>query len=124
MIVVDSSGWIEYFADGPYAADVAVTLRKPAAVLTPSIAVYEVYKWIKRQQSEERALEAVAAMKKTRIVDLTEEVALTAADLSLAHGLAMADSIMLAVARLHGAALLTADSDFSGLEGVTVLPKN
>lgn len=123
MIVVDSSGWIEFLADGRYADEVANKLRKPSAVLTPTIALYEVYKWMKRERSEESALAAVAAMKKTRVVDVTEEVALTAADLSTALGLAMADSIMLAVARLHQAELLTTDGDLDGVEGVTVLPK-
>ncbi|MGK2856896.1 MAG: type II toxin-antitoxin system VapC family toxin [Thermoanaerobaculia bacterium] len=123
MIVVDSSGWIEFFADGPHAEEFAARLRNPAAVLTPTIAVYEVYKWIKRERSEEEALQAVATMKKTRIVDLTEELALTAADLSLSHGLAMADSMMLAVARTNSAELATTDSGFAGIEGVILTSK-
>ena len=123
MIVIDSSGWIEFFADGPHAEEFAARLRNPASVLTPTIAVYEVYKWIKRERSEEEALQAVATMKKTRIVDLTEELALTAADLSLSHSLAMADSMMLAVARANNAQLATTDSGFAGIEGVTLFSK-
>ena len=123
MIVIDSSGWIEFFADGPHAEEFAAKLRNPASVLTSTIAIYEVYKWIKRERSEEEALQAVAAMKKTRIVALTEELALTAADLSLSHGLAMADSMMLAVARATGSQLATTDSGFGRFEGVTVFSK-
>ena len=123
MIVIDSSGWIEFFADGPHAEEFAAKLRNPASVLTSTIAIYEVYKWIKRERSEEEALQAVAAMKKTRIVALTEELALTAADLSLSHGLAMADSMMLAVARAAGSQLATTDSGFGRFEGVTVFSK-
>lgn len=123
MIVVDSSGWIEFFADGPHAEQFAARLRNPASVLTPTIAIYEVYEWIKRERSEEEALQAVAAMKRTRIVDLTEELALFAADLSLSHGLAMADSMMLAVARANSAQLATTDSEFAGIDGVIVLSK-
>ena len=92
-------------------------------MLTPTVAIYEVYKWVKRERTEEEAVEAVATMKKTRIVDLTEELALSAADLSLAHKLAMADSMMLAVARAHGAELFTTDSAFKGIPGVTVFSK-
>jgi predicted nucleic acid-binding protein len=99
LIVLDSSGWIEFFADGPHAAEFAARLRVPANVITPTVAIYEVYKWIKRERSEDDALAAVATMKKTTVADLTEEVALTAADLSLAHSLAMADAMMLAFAR-------------------------
>lgn len=123
MIVVDSSGWIEFFADGPHAEAFAARLRTPGSVLTPTIAVCEVYKWIKRERSEEDALQAVAAMKRTRIVELTEELALTAADLSLSHGLAMADSMMLAVARARNAPLATTDSGFEGIDGVIIFSK-
>ena len=123
MIVIDSSGWIEFFADGPYADEFASRLRNTASVLTPTIALYEVYKWIKRERSEEDALQAVAAMKRTRILELTEELALTAADLSLAHGLAMADSMMLAAARTNNAQLMTTDAGFEGIDGVTVLAR-
>lgn len=123
MTVIDSSGWIEFFADGLHASEFAARLRRPADVITPTVAMYEVYKWIKRERSEDVALEAVATMKKTTVADLTEEVALTAADLSLAHGLAMADAMMLAFAREHRAELITTDSGFTGLAGVTVFSK-
>lgn len=123
MIVLDSSGWIEFFADGPHAEEFAARLRQPANVITLTVAVYEVYKWIKRERSEEEAMRAVATMKKTTLVDLTEELALTAADLSLAHNLAMADSMMLACARAHRAELVTTDSGFAEIAGVTVFSK-
>lgn len=123
MIVVDSSGWLEFFSDGPHAEEFATRLRNPATVLTPTIALYEVYKVAKRERSEEEAVRAVAMMKKTRIVDLTDEIALTAADLSLAHKLSMADSIMLAVARAYDAELATTDAGFAGIHGVMVFSK-
>lgn len=123
MIVIDSSGWIEFFADGPYSEELATRLRQPTSVITLTVAIYEVYKWIKRERSEEEAIQAVATMNKTTIVDLSSELALTAADLSLAHNLAMADSMMLACARAHRAELVTTDSGYSGIEGVTVFSK-
>ncbi len=123
MIVIDSSGWLEFFADGPYADEFAARLRQPDNVITSTVAIYEVYKWIKRERSEEEAVQAVATMKKTRIADLTEELALTAADLSLAYGLAMADSMMLAVANANHAELVTTDSGFQKIPGVTLFSK-
>jgi len=123
LIILDSSGWIEFFADGPHAGEFASRLRQPANVIVPTVAIYEVYKWIKRERSEEDALDAVATMKKTTVADLTEEIALTAADLSLAHGLPMADAMMLAFARAHRADLITTDSGFDGIAGVTVFSK-
>lgn len=98
-------------------------MRQPTSVITPTVAIYEVYKWIKRQRSEEEALDAVATMKKTTVADLTEEIALTAADVSLEHGLAMADSMMLAFARENDATLVTTDSGFEEIAGVTVFSK-
>ncbi|HVE72949.1 MAG TPA: type II toxin-antitoxin system VapC family toxin [Thermoanaerobaculia bacterium] len=97
--------------------------RQPANVITPTVALYEVYKWIKRERSEDDALAAVATMKKTAVSPLTEEIALTAADLSLTHGLAMADAMMLAFARENDAELVTTDAGFQGLERVTVFSK-
>jgi predicted nucleic acid-binding protein len=123
LIVLDSSGWLEFFADGPHAQEFAARLRHPANVLTSTVALYEVYKWIKRERSEEEAVIAVAAMKKTRVVDLTEELALTAADLSLTNKTSMADSMMLVLARAFDAELVTTDSGFEGIAGVTVFSK-
>jgi toxin FitB len=123
LIVIDSSGWLEFFADGPYADEFAARLRQPANVITPTIAIYEVYKWIKRERSEEDAIYAAATMRKTLVVDLSDEIALTAADLSLAHKLPMADAMILATARAHDAEVLTTDSDFASVDGVTVFSK-
>jgi predicted nucleic acid-binding protein len=123
VIVLDSSGWLEFFTDGPHVEEFASRLRNPENVLTSTVAIYEVYKWIKRERSEEEAVRAIATMKKTRVIDLTEELALTAADLSLTHKLAMADSMMLSVARSHGAELMTTDAGFEGVPGVTIFSK-
>lgn len=123
MIVIDSSGWIEFFTDGSLSAAYAGRLRNLPAILTPVIVLYEVYKRLKRELSEDDAVVAVSAMQRTRIVPITSELALTAADLSLEHGLAMADALILATARLYRAELVTSDSDFEQIPGVTYLPK-
>lgn len=123
MIVVDSSGWLEFLTDGPLAGVYAGRLRQPASVITPTIIVYEVYKHAKRLRGEEGALEGVAAMQKTRVVPLNDELALIAADLGIEHKLPMADAIILATARLYDAEVVTSDADFEGLPGVTYIPK-
>jgi len=86
-----------------------------------AIEIYEVYKVIRRDLSEERAVEAVSALRRATIAAVDESPALEAADLSLAHGLAMADSIVYATARRHRATLVTADSDFAGLADTVVI---
>jgi len=123
VIVVDSSGWVEYFTDGPLADVYAAKLRNLPSILTPVIVLYEVYKRLKRELSELDAVVAVSAMQRTRVVPISSELALTAADLSLEHGLAMADAIILATAQLYRAELVSSDSDFETVPGVTYLPK-
>jgi toxin FitB len=86
-----------------------------------AIAIYEVYKVLRRDLSEERAVEAVSALRRATIVPIDESLALEAADVSLALGLAMADSLVYSTARRHGATLVTADADFDGLAGAIVL---
>ena len=123
MIVIDSSGWIEFFTDGPLADDYASRLRRLGTVITPVIVLYEVYKRLKRELSEDDAVIAVSAMQRSQVVPIDQELALTAADMSLEHGLAMADAIVLATARKFQAELVTSDRDFAELDGVTYLPK-
>ncbi len=123
MIVVDSSGWLEYLTDGVLADEYAKHLRRTDAVVTPTIVIYEVYKHAKRLRSEEDAVDAVAAMQKTRVAPLTDELALIAADLSILYKLAMADAIVLATAQAHDADVITSDSDFENVPGVVYIPK-
>lgn len=83
--------------------------------------MYEVYKVIRRDLSEEGAVEAVAALRRATIAPVDESLALEAADASLALGLAMADALVYATARRHGARLVTADTDFEGLPDAIVV---
>jgi toxin FitB len=122
VIVVDSSGWLEFLTDGPVADEYATYLRKTAEVVTPTIVIYEVYKRAKHLLGEEEAINAVAAMQKTQVMPLTDELALIAADLSLLHKLPMADAIVLATAQAHDADVITSDSDFKDLSRVIYVP--
>ena len=119
--VVDSSGWIEYLADGPLAAAFAPYLAPPEDVLTPAAVLYDVYRWARREGGDAPAMEAVAQLEQTRLVPADHIVAITAADLSIDHGLAAADALIYATARLEGCELVTADTDFRGLPGVTLI---
>lgn len=118
MNVVDSFAWLEYFADGPNAAAFARPIESPASLLVPTLSLFEVFKRVCQQCDEEAALRAVAVMEQGRVVDLDRVTALEAARLSLAHGIAMADSVMLATARRGKATLWTQDADLDGIRGV------
>jgi predicted nucleic acid-binding protein len=116
--VVDSSGWLEYFGDLENAAFFAPAIEKPADLLVPVISLHEVFKRVYRQSGEDAALEAVALMLQGNVVALDVPLALTAARLSLDLKLPMADSIILATAQAHGAALWTQDAGLEGIERV------
>ncbi|MCC7176899.1 MAG: type II toxin-antitoxin system VapC family toxin [Acidobacteria bacterium] len=118
MNVVDSSGWLEYFADGPNAAFFAAAIEKPAALVVPTISLYEVFKRVLQQRDLGAALQVVAVMRQGKVVELTEALALSAARLSVKHGLPMADAIMLATAQAADATMWTQDADFEALPGV------
>jgi len=118
MNVVDSSGWLEYFADGPNAGFFAPAIQKSADLIVPSICLYEVFKRVLQQRDESQALRAIALMEQATIVDLNAALALSAARLSVELKLPMADSIMLPTARAFAAILWTQDADFEGVEDV------
>jgi predicted nucleic acid-binding protein len=83
--------------------------------------VFEVYRVIRRDLDEERAVEAAAAMHSATIAPVDDSLALEAADISLEFGLAMADSIIYATAQRQDATLVTGDADFEGLPNVVVI---
>ena len=124
MNVVDSSGWIEYFADKENADFFAEPIEQTGALIVPTVSLYEVFKHVLREESRAKALEAVAYMKQGRVVDLNATLALEAARTSHMLKLPMADSMILATARAHGAELWTQDRDFENIEGVRYIRKN
>jgi toxin FitB len=118
MNVVDSSGWLEYFADGKNADFFASSIEDTASLLVPVITIYEVFKRILQQRSEDEALIAVATMSQGIVVDLDASLAMLAAKLSDDLKLPMADSIILATARVNEAILWTQDEDFAKIPDV------
>src|SRR3984957_4538072 len=123
MNVVDSSGWLEYFADGTNAAVFAKPIEATRSLLVPTFSLFEVFKRVSQQRSEDDALRAIAVMEQGRVVDLDRATALEAARLSIQHGIAMADSVMLATAGRHRATLWTQDADFEGMSKVRYYAK-
>ena len=123
MNVVDSSAWLEYFADGLNAKHFAKVIEKPEELLVPSITLLEVFKRISQQRDEADALQYTAVMQQSTVVELDATLALHAAALGLRHKLPLADSIVYATAQARGALVWTQDTDFDGLPGVRFWPK-
>ena len=123
MNIVDSSGWLAYFADEPNAEHFLNPLKDTASLVVPTITVYEVFKVVLRESSENDALQVTAAMQKGAVIDLTTQLAIAASKLSLENGLSMANGIILATAKAYGAILWTQDSDFKNMAGVKYFPR-
>lgn len=123
MNVVDSSGWLEFFADSANANNYAVPLCDTSALIVPSITIFEVFKVVCRQRGEDAALQAAALMQQGTVIDLTPALATLAAKTSLDLSLPMADSIILCTARLHDAILWTQDEHFATIPGVRYFAK-
>jgi len=123
MNIVDSSGWLAYFAYELNAKHFITPLKDTASLVIPSVTIYEVFKVVLRETSENEALQAAAAMQKGRVVDLTTMVVIAASKLSLKHGIPMSDSIILATAKAFDAVIWTQDSDFKNIAGMKYFPK-
>ena len=122
MNVVDSSGWLEYFADGPSASFFAPAIEDARDLIVPTLSIYEVFKRVLQQRGENAALSAVAVMQQSEVVELTAPLALSAATIGVRYKLPMADSVMYATARAFDATLWTQDADFESLPHVRFRP--
>jgi predicted nucleic acid-binding protein len=123
MNVVDSSAWVEYFVDGPNAGRFAPAIEDAGALIVPAIALYEVFKWGLRERGEQAALRLAGVMYQGWVVDMGPDLALAAVRIAVEFNLAMADSVIFATARAHGATLWTQDADFARVPGVRYVPK-
>ena len=123
MNVVDSSGWLEYFAEGPNAEFFAAAIEAKRELIVPVISIYEVFKRVLQQRSEDEALQAVAQMLQGQVIDLDTALALQAAKTSAELKMPMADSIILTTARVHHAIVWTQDEHFEGLADVRYMEK-
>jgi predicted nucleic acid-binding protein len=118
MNLVDTSGWIEYFFEGPNADFFSTPIEDTKHLIVPVICLYEVFKKVNTATDEAKALQTVAQMKQGRIIDLTEDIALRASLVSLKHKLPMADSFIYATAQTRNALLWTQDEHFRYLPNV------
>jgi toxin FitB len=123
MNIVDSSGWLAYFADEANAKYFMPPLSDTASLVVPTVTIYEVFKVVLRETTEHDALQAAVSMQKGMVVNLTVPLSLAASKLSLEYNLPMADSIILATAREYKAVLWTQDSDFNNMAGVKYFPR-
>ena len=123
MNIVDSSGWLEYFAEGGNADFFAPAIEDTKNLLVPVICIYKVFKKLLQQSGDNEAQIHVSDMKQGKIIKIDESLALSAAKLSAGLNLPMADSLILATARANDAILWTQDEHFKDLDGVRYVAK-
>jgi predicted nucleic acid-binding protein len=123
MNIVDSSGWLEYFAEGENAGFFAPAIEDTGNLIVPVISIYEVFKRLLQSHGIDVAEIRIADVLKGEQVDLTAPLALSAAQISVEYKLPMADSLILATARLYDATLWTQDEHFRGIPGVKFIAK-
>jgi len=116
--LVDSSGWLEYFADGKNAKFFVQVIENTEELIVSTINIYEVYKKILLERDENSALQAIALMQQAKVVNITSSIAIMAAKLSCELKIPMADSLIYSTARIHDAVVWTQDADFKDLEEV------
>jgi len=121
--LLDSSGWLEYFADGPNAEHFASPLENLDELIVPTICLYEVFKVVLRESGEDNAIQAIAMMKQGKIRDLTQDISILAAKISHEQHLPMADSIIISTEINYSAVIWTQDVDFRGKPSVQYFPK-
>jgi predicted nucleic acid-binding protein len=120
-IVLDSSGWLEYLTNGSKAPVFAPYLEGNTEILVPSIVIYEVRKILQLKLSKTVADIFLSDVLRRSIVSFDDVIAVQSAEFSIQHGLAMADAIIYATARHFDVQLVTSDSHFANLSGVTLL---
>ncbi len=123
MNVVDTSGWLEFFAGGKNAKKFSNPIKKAKELVVPTICIYEIAKVILRESDEDHLLQALAAIQEAQIVELSSSISIAAAKISLRHRLPMADSIIYATAKRFNATVWTQDIDFKDLPGVNYIPQ-
>ncbi len=118
MNVVDSSGWIEYFLNSPMAAFFAPAAEDVTQLIVPSIALFEVHRFLSRTSAPSDRDVCLDVMRRAQVVDLTVARAIAASETAQKCKLAMADAIMYSIGREFKATFWTQDVDYKGLPGV------
>lgn len=124
MNLVDSSGWLEYLADGKNAKFFAPVIENTDELIVSVINIYEVYKKVLVEKDDNTAIQVVGLMQQAKVVDVTPSIAIQAAKFSYEFKIPMADSIIYTTARMNDSVVWTQDIDFKNLDGVKYNKKN
>lgn len=121
LVLLDSSGWLEYLTEDSLAEKFSPHLGREEAILTPTIVLYEVLRKLLSVGKAELGERFLSHALRTQVVSLDQHLAVAAATVSLEHRLAMADAIIYATALAHQAQFVTSDAHLRDLPGVTLI---
>ncbi|MEW6195450.1 MAG: type II toxin-antitoxin system VapC family toxin [Bacteroidota bacterium] len=124
MNLIDSSGWLEYLADGKNSKYFAPIIEKTEELIVSVINIYEIYKKVLTEKDENTAIQVVGLMQQAKVVDVTSAISIQASKFSHEFKIPMADSIIYATAKMNDAVVWTQDSDFKNLDGVKYFRKS
>ncbi|HTV57309.1 MAG TPA: type II toxin-antitoxin system VapC family toxin [Verrucomicrobiae bacterium] len=121
LFLVDSPGWLEYLSEDSKAAAFGHYLENEAAVIVPSLVIFEVYRQVSRLRGKSLADRFLSQALHCRVVNFDEMTAVAAANASLEHRLSMPEAILYATARTQQAQLVTSNTRFRGLPQAIIL---
>ena len=120
IVTFDSSAWIEYFSGSKKGKIVKQILEGKDHVFTPSICLMEIKnKYLQEGQKFQDRIDFIC--KNSSIIDIDQEVALTAADIKNTYKLCTVDALVYTIAQRQKSTLLTGDAHFKDLENVKLL---
>ncbi len=123
MNLVDSSGWLEYLAEGKNAKLFAPAIEKTDELIVSTINLYEIYKKILSVKDEHSAIQVVGLMQQAKVIEVNSTIAIQAAKFSFEQKMPMADSLIYITAKQNNAIVWTQDVDFKDLDGVKYFKK-
>ena len=120
-LLFDTSAWLAIFFNQDTGKAEQLLQKNPGEILTTAANLYEIYYKAAGKNGTDKAVISVSSVKNySKILDVTEEIALEAAKLRLSHGVKAIDAFTLAASRLNNAKLVTADHDFDAFKNETV----
>lgn len=123
MNLVDTCGWLEYFADSENAKNFARAIEATEKLIVPTIVIYEVFKKITHEYDEDKALIAMAHMKLGKVIEIDETIAILGAKISIDKKMPMADALIYSTAEIYNATVYTQDNHFEKLKRVKYFKK-
>ena len=120
---LDSSAWIEIAHGGTNARKFVKAIDDMSNVVVSTITIYEVWKYTMTHADATRAQLMVELLQQGVLIAPDIDISIKAAQISIQHKTAMADSLIYATAQIHQATLWTQDSDFKALSNVKYFQK-